>query len=139
MDSMKMMDVFGKLEEKALKDLETLADKGDINPTEWQRVKEVVCILKDMCECKEGMEDGYSSDRMPGYSSRRGRSMTTGRYISRDYDPSYMGPDYNARGYSGHSIKDRMIANLEKMMDEASSEYERETIRAEIRKLEMEK
>lgn len=35
-------------------------------------------------------------------------------------------------GYSGHSIKDRAIDKLERMMDEANSEYERESIRRMI-------
>lgn len=55
------------------------------------------------------------------------RSPVTGRYISRD------------GGMSGHSLKDRMIAKLEEMYDEASSEYEREELRKEIRRIEAEK
>lgn len=53
--------------------------------------------------------------------------MTTGRYMSRE------------DGYSGHSIKDRMIARLEGMYDEAKSEHEREEIQKEIRRIESEK
>lgn len=56
------------------------------------------------------------------------RSPVTGRYISRD---SY--------GMSSHSLKDRMIAKLEGMYDEAQSEYEREEIRKEIRQIEANK
>lgn len=55
------------------------------------------------------------------------RSPVTGRYVSRD------------GGMSGHSLKDRMIAKLEEMYDEASSEYEREELRKEIRRIESEK
>lgn len=55
------------------------------------------------------------------------RSPVTGRYISRD------------GGMSGHSLKDRMIAKLEGMYDEAQSEYEREELRKEIRRIESEK
>ena len=39
-------------------------------------------------------------------------------------------------GYSGHSIKDRMVAQLEKMYDEAQSEHERQTVSDWIRRLE---
>ena len=35
-------------------------------------------------------------------------------------------------GYSAHSIKDRMIDSLERLMDNAATEYEREEIRREI-------
>ena len=38
-------------------------------------------------------------------------------------------------GYSGHSIKDRMIAQLEKMYDEAQTEHERQTVNDWIRRL----
>ena len=35
-------------------------------------------------------------------------------------------------GYSGHSIQDRMIDKLERMMDEAQSEHERQTVQSWI-------
>lgn len=56
------------------------------------------------------------------------RSPITGRYISRD-------------GYqmSGHSLRDRMVAKLEEMYDSAATEYEREELRKEIRRIEAEK
>lgn len=77
--------------------------------------------------------DSYGDDM---YSNRRGRSPVTGRYISRGMD------DYSERdrmsyrdGYSGHSIKDRMIARLESMMDEAKTDYERQTVSDWINRL----
>ena len=127
-----MLEIFGKIEEKAMKDLKVISEKPELSPAEWERIKNVMCMLKDMkkCESMTGDIGGYSERYEPdGYSQRRGRSMSTGRYISRDY----------RSGYRQHSIKDRMIDNLERMMDEASSDYERETIKAEIRKLEMDK
>ena len=81
-----------------------------------------------------------------GNSYRRGRSATTGRYVSRDSAPYVEG--YSSRrfydgafsrsqenGYSGHSIKDRMIAQLEKMYDEAQTEHEKQTVNDWIRRL----
>ena len=71
-----------------------------------------------------------------GNSYRRGCSPVTGRYISRGMD------DYSGRnrsyydGYnSGHSIKDRMVARLESMMDEAQTEHERQTVSEWINRL----
>ena len=55
------------------------------------------------------------------YSYRRGRSATTGRYVSRGDD------------YSGHSINDRMIAAMEDMYDEAKTDHERQKIDTAIR------
>lgn len=38
-------------------------------------------------------------------------------------------------GYSGHSIKDRMVARLEDMMDEAKTDHERQTVSEWINRL----
>ena len=65
-----------------------------------------------------GYDDSYRGD-----SYRRGRSPVTGRYISRGEDNM----SYHD-GYSGHSIKDRMVARLEDMMDEAKTDHERQTV-----------
>lgn len=77
--------------------------------------------------------DSYGDDM---HSNRRSRSPVTGRYISRGMD------DYPGRnrsyydGYnSGHSIKDRMVARLESMMDEAQTEHERQTVSEWINRL----
>lgn len=74
-----------------------------------------------------------------GNSYRRGRSATTGRYVSRDSAPYVDGYSsrrfYDGNGYSGHSIKDRMIAQLEKMYDEAQTEHEKQTVNDWIRRL----
>lgn len=82
-----------------------------------------------------GSNENISYDS--GNSYRRGRSATTGRYVSRDSAPHIEG--YSSRrfydGYSGHSIKDRMIAQLEKMYDEAQTEHERQTVNDWIRRL----
>ena len=49
-------------------------------------------------------------------------------------DP-YMANAYVDQGYSGHSIKDRMIDSLERMMDTAQTDYEKQTVMEEIKKL----
>ena len=38
-------------------------------------------------------------------------------------------------GYSGHSIQDRMVDKLERMIDEAQTENERKTVREWIQRL----
>jgi hypothetical protein len=73
-----------------------------------------------------GYDESYHGD-----SYRRGRSPVTGRYISRGEDHmSYRD------GYSGHSIKDRMVAQLENMYDQAKSEHERQIVDEWIKRLE---
>ena len=85
----------------------------------------------------QSMDNSYYS-RTPSYNTSNGewhaegsfapmRTPVTGRYISRD------------GGMSSHSLKDRMIARLEGMYDEAKTEYEREEIRKEIRNIEANK
>ena len=59
------------------------------------------------------------------YSYRRGRSATTGRYVSR-------GENYGD-AYSGHSISDRMVAAIEDMYDDAKTDHERKQIDTAIR------
>ena len=65
-------------------------------------------------------------DNYHGDSYERGRSPVTGRYIS---NGSY------EHGYSGHSIKDRMIARLEDMYDDAKTEHERQVVSETIQKI----
>lgn len=115
--------------------IEKLIKKGDISQTEVDALKDAWTI-KMMLECYDE-QGAMSYAMMPdpemgsygsyGGSYRRGRSTTTGRYMSRE------------SGYSSHSIKDRMIARLEAMYDEAKSEHEREEIQKEIRRIESEK
>lgn len=63
-----------------------------------------------------------------GGSYRRGRSNTNSSYGNYDYSMD--------RGYSGHSVRDRMISHLEStMMDNAQSESERRTIESLISQL----
>lgn len=88
--------------------------------------------------------DNYSNGEVSRFyrdadnSYRRGRSYTTGRYVSRDdgYSTRRFYDAGNSNGYSGHSIKDRMIAQLEKMYDEAQTEHERQYMNEWIRRLE---
>lgn len=86
-------------------------------------------------------------------SIRRGRSPSTGRFTSMRPEPymdsyrdSYGDGSYGTRGmgsyndsYSGHSINDRMIDALERMMDTAKTEHERETIRKRIEEIRRDK
>lgn len=84
-----------------------------------------------------GYSGGYYGRMMPDYGMRgnsyaRGRSATTGRYVSRDY-----GMSRNIGGHSGHSIDDRMIDALEQQMDAATTEYERHRIQDQINQIRM--
>ena len=118
-----------------------------IKPEDLEILNKGICILEKIKKI-ESLDkqieymDSYGNDSYNSYNSyddgnsyRRGRSATTGRYVSRDSAPYaegyssrrfYDGEHHN--GYSGHSIKDRMVAQLEKMYDEAQTEHERQTV-----------
>lgn len=134
MKDYKTLDELNELIEKELK---TMVQKGSLTPNELESAEKAVCLMEKIIRLREGFYDeGYSSGyRMPRMtyddgSYARGRSPVTGRYVSRDgyYD------SYN-RGYSGHSIEDRAVDSLERMMDTASSEYEREQLRKFIHQI----
>ena len=118
--------------------IEDLNKKKDLTSSDL----EILCKaykLKMELEGYGNPDDGYSERSMEGSyggnsnRSNRGyyngsyapvRSQLTGRFVSRD-----------GYGMSGHSIKDRMIARLEAMYDDAQSEHERDEIRNEIRQI----
>lgn len=119
--------------------IEDMNKKKDLTPADLDVLYKAYKLRRELkCDEEMGMDDEW--DNSSSMYSRRNvmprvymdsyapmRSPVTGRYISRD------------GGMSGHSIKDRMVAKLEGMYDEASSEYEREEIRKEIRRIEAEK
>ena len=129
----KLMDEFDRTYEILYNNLRKINDKKDITPQELDNVKDIATVMAKMSEV-EAMNSGdftsyYNLDsemnmsRAPHYrvhmSNSRGRDHNTGRYISR------------------HSIDDRMIANLESMMDNAGSDYERQRINDWINKIRM--
>lgn len=129
--------------EQNLKSLENLlneqiakiASKGDITPTELENMTKTLCLLEKIKEYTEGPtfmvdEEGHSQyiprsyARDNGTSDRMPNVYPANSYNYRSNRRSY-GHD---RGYSGHSIKDRMVAKLESMYDEAQSDHERQIV-----------
>ena len=149
-------EVSKKLTNLVSKELEQLAAKGSLTPVELETANKAVELMTKllkydaMCERKENGEDidpmEYSerSYRMPRMGSYSGQWMP---YEGNTYGMnSYGGGGGNQYGsyrqsrnsqgqYSGHSIKDRMIDRLERMMNEAETEYERKEIMEEISRI----
>lgn len=133
------------LEKDLEREMDNIIASGTINPTQIKTVCDAICLMLKSYEYKDyrQQEEGYSES-----SYRRGRSPVTGRYVSRgrdmsmdgQYGDSYRGGSYRGdmyeMGYSGHSIKDRMVAKLESMMDMAKTDYERQEIMEGIRSIE---
>ena len=118
--------------------IKDITSKKDITPAQLEHLSKAVCII-DKLKSLQQQENEYSEN-----SYRRGRSRTTGRFMSRDYDTSTRNyrdngnssRRYNdASGYSGHSIRDRAIAKLEEMFDDAKSKHEEQFIQDWIDRL----
>lgn len=141
-----------KLTEKCITDL---TKKQDISPSETEAAKkgfELLDLIEyeiKKCEMKENGYSQYSGHDEMQANPRRynivsyGNSYPMGNrsngyymdgpYYSRDgrsngYGP--MIPEYygDQRGMSRHSINDRAVSCIEKMMDEAKSDYERQQL-----------
>lgn len=121
------------LERELEKEMDRIITSGKFEPNDVKTLTDAVKLMLKTKEYEEWCcDENNSYDN--GYSSRRGRSMTTGRYVSRDMP---MPGNYSMRrshrgsydqGYSGHSISDRMVSRLEEMYDEAQTEHERQLI-----------
>ena len=113
-----------------------ITSKNDISPAQLEHLSKAVCIIEKLKSLEQ--QENENSEN----SYRRGRSRTTGRYMSRDNSQGYYdnsGRHYqdsgnssrrynDSSGYSGHSIKDRMIAKLEEMLDETKTQHEEQFI-----------
>ena len=131
---------------KELKEeLDRINNAGTITPENIHTVKDAVKLMLKLKKYEEWMMDEGTNSYNDGYSNRRGRSATTGRYVSRDsypgqnsmrsYGMNHM-DDYSGRrsyGYSGHT----MLENLEKMYNEAQTEQERRMIEGWMNNMEM--
>ena len=124
------MEEIKKVKENLLGMLAKAGQKADYTPQEVLNIKEgaeALCKLTEYEEMCEGNEL-YS-----GMYGRRSRN-SMGRYTGPDWDVEGRIYSGDHRMY-GHSIKDRMIDSLERMMDAATSEYERQQIREQIEQI----
>lgn len=127
----KRIEKFQEILEKDLKEkLDKVINAGTVSPEDLTIIDKAADVMLDLINYDECMMEkgGNSYDE---YSTRRGRSMTTGRYMSRDTMPMSMGrsmEQYSGRrsyngGYSGH-FRDK----LEMLYNEAQNEDERRMV-----------
>lgn len=83
----------------------------------------------------DGGSYGYHDSASTGGSYGYHDGASTRRYYDGGSSARSYGGNSMSRDYSGHSIQDRMIDRLERMMDEAQSENERQTVRDWINRL----
>lgn len=120
---MEMMKTLERIEESACRELESIMQNGGSrSKSDWDMIDKLTHTIKSV-EGIMAMTDGYSqADGMSnrtyeggsyndGYSSRRGRSMTTGRFVSRDDGTQ------------------SFMDELSRLMDKAPNENAREMLR----------
>lgn len=131
----KVMEFQKFLERELGTELDKITDKGSISPSD-------ICTMKDAFKLMKLIGE---YDEMEGYSTRRGRSRTTGRYMSRDngsYDGSFGSYDgtsrrsYESRGSYERSGHTQIISELEKLYGKAQDEKERMMIEKWIQRAE---
>lgn len=149
-----MNESITKIKERAEEEACRICKKDPMAKEDVMLLGQLIDVLKDIStiETMGGYGDKYLD--MDEYSMRRGRSPYTGRYTSMAYKQDtysnargggnmYPMPSYNSmaqgggqsngyNGYSGHSINDRMIDALERMLDTAATEHERMEIMKRI-------
>ena len=112
------------------KEIRKLTMKGELTATE-------VCNLKEAVTAASKIVDMIGELPVSSESGDSSYSITPGfkyMYSGRVHEPHVR----MRRGdrYSGHSIHDRMVAKLESMYDEATTDHERDKIDQAIRMIE---
>lgn len=133
--------MYTELQDMAKTHLKQLLKKGDLSASEMEAAKNALSVIiksDEACdseEMKEYSNRGYSMSDDPyrrweirSYNSCRDRSMHPMMWDGRE--------SYRDRDYSRHSIKDRAVNVLERLMDEAGSDYERQKVRDFVRYVE---
>lgn len=120
-----------KLHEMVDKGLDEITAKGSLDKETVCLAGQLVDIRKDLSTIEAMDEYGYSED--DGYSMARRRD-SMGRYSRNSYRGSYDDGSYRGsyRGYSRDEGKQQMIDHLNRAMQSASNDHEREEIRRMI-------
>ena len=134
------MDNMNSLKSTLEDALRSIAEKKNISPMDIETATKALCALEQI-KVMEG--SGYSERSYRRMRSHDGSYDHEGSYGGMNSRDRYFNPSHdNSRdgsyddGYSGHSIKDRMVAKLESMYDQAKSEHERQIVDEWIRRLE---
>lgn len=114
------------VEDLLVDELKKTVKKGELKDgNEAKAVKDVLEGIKAIYCIRDGnnTDSGYSG--APNWNHMPNRRAM-------EFSGTYGGVTPMPHGYSGHSIHDRMIAQLEKLYDTAGSQYEKDLIKKEI-------
>lgn len=130
------MEYLYDLKEKLCKELEEYAQKSNMNAGDLEMVHKLTDTIKNVdkiCALEEdggyseaGDYEGASYGRGSSYANR-GKHYVRGHY-SRDGRGGYS-RDGRMGGYSRHDSKEAMMEQAREMMDNATTERERDAIR----------
>lgn len=130
------MEYLYDLKEKLCKELEEYAQKSNMNAGDLEMVHKLTDTIKNVdkiCALEEdggyseaGDYEGASYGRGSSYANR-GKHYVRGHY-SRDGRGGYS-RDGRMGGYSRHDSKEAMMEQAQEMMDNATTERERDAIR----------
>lgn len=131
------MEFYYDLKKKLCKELEEIADKRELSAGDLEVVDKLTHSIKSIVTIMAMDDSGYSYN--DGYSGARRRD-SMGRYADGEYDDGYSGRRYSDGGYSGRRYsrdegKSHMVQQFEKLMDDASSQEEREVLQSAINRL----
>ena len=137
------MEYMHELKEKLCKELEEIANKGELGAGDLEIIHKLTDTIKNLDKIEMLEDGGYSQagdweiegrayNRGNSYARRKRDSM--GRY-SRD-GRMMRGGYRDGRMYSMAEAKEDMMAQMEELMDKAGSERERDAIRRCMNQLE---
>lgn len=134
------MEAYYELKEMLCKELDDIVKKGELSAGDLDVVDKLTHSIKSLVTIMAMNEGGYSNEGSYEYSgygrsgARRRDSM--GRYADGGSSyRSYRDGGYSGRRYSRDEGKSQMIEQLESMMEEASSQEEREVMKQALSKL----
>lgn len=130
--------VYDDLKEMVEDEIDKIVKKGDLDEKGLMYLDKLVDIAKDVDTIYAmedyGDESGYSQTRRPYYNDGQMMPMMGNSYQRRDSMGRYSNNRYNMnRGYDnrygGYSREGELANRLQTLMDEATTDREREAIR----------
>lgn len=133
------MESYYELKKMLCKEIDNIVEKskGELSAGDLDAVDKLTHSIKSLLTIMAMEDSGYSYN--DGYSGARRRD-SMGRYMDGGYyDDGYSGrryyDGYSGRRYSRDEGKSHMIHQFEKLMDDASTQEEREVIQSALGRL----
>ena len=123
------MDSYYDLKKMLCKELDEVSQKKNLSAGDLEVVDKLTHSIKSLMYIMD-MENNEHG----GYSSARRRD-SMGRYADGMYYDDYSDSRYSGRRYSRDEGKTHMIHEFEKLMDNATTQEERDIIQSAISKL----